>query len=94
MDYVKPADVANAMMDSGSRNLAPSTADLLVRGILSGAKVSVADWRLWNQVPATLGNLVGGFCFTGFTLYITSGRAPNRCGWGGWCRRRPNEDHR
>ena len=26
-----------------------------------GAKVSLLDWWLWNQVPVTLGNLVGGF---------------------------------
>jgi formate/nitrite transporter len=40
-------------------------------GILLGAKVSVADWWLWNQIPVTLGNLVGGFIFTGLALYIT-----------------------
>jgi formate/nitrite transporter len=40
-------------------------------GILLGAKVSVAQWWLWNQVPVTLGNLVGGFLFTGLALYLT-----------------------
>jgi formate/nitrite transporter len=40
-------------------------------GILLGAKVSVADWWLWNQIPVTLGNLVGGFVFTGLALYAT-----------------------
>jgi formate transporter len=33
--------------------------------------VTVADWWLWNQIPVTLGNLVGGFVFTGFALYTT-----------------------
>src|ERR1700758_2647804 len=40
-------------------------------GMLLGAKVSVADWWLWNQIPVTLGNLVGGFVFTGLALYVT-----------------------
>ena len=26
---------------------------------------------LWNQIPVTLGNIVGGFFFTGFALYFT-----------------------
>jgi formate/nitrite transporter len=40
-------------------------------GILLGAKVSLADWWLWNQIPVTLGNIVGGFIFTGLALYVT-----------------------
>ena len=40
-------------------------------GMMLGAKVSVADWWLWNQIPVTLGNLVGGFVFTGLALYTT-----------------------
>lgn len=40
-------------------------------GILLGAKVSVADWWLWNQLPVTLGNFIGGFLFTGLALYCT-----------------------
>jgi formate transporter len=44
---------------------------LIPTGMMLGAKVTVADWWLWNQVPVTLGNLVGGFCFTGFALYWT-----------------------
>jgi hypothetical protein len=42
MDYVKPADVANAMVETGSRKPALPTADLLVRGILSGAILGIA----------------------------------------------------
>ena len=45
-------------------------------GIMMGAKVSVADWWLWNQIPVTLGNVVGGFFFTGLALYTTYGQAP------------------
>jgi len=44
---------------------------IIPTGMMMGAKVSVADWWLWNQIPVTLGNLVGGFCFTGFAIYWT-----------------------
>ncbi|MBR0789378.1 formate/nitrite transporter family protein [Bradyrhizobium manausense] len=40
-------------------------------GMLLGAKVSLSDWWLWNQIPVTLGNIVGGFVFTGLALYAT-----------------------
>jgi formate transporter len=40
-------------------------------GILLGAKVSFTEWWMWNQIPVTLGNLVGGFLFTGLALYVT-----------------------
>ena len=40
-------------------------------GMLLGAKVSLGDWWLWNQIPVTLGNIVGGFVFTGLALYVT-----------------------
>jgi formate/nitrite transporter len=44
-------------------------------GMLMWAKVSLADWWIWNQIPVTLGNLVGGLLFTGLALYATYGRA-------------------
>ena len=44
---------------------------IIPTGMMLGAKVTVGDWWLWNQIPVTLGNLVGGFCFTGFALYWT-----------------------
>jgi formate/nitrite transporter len=40
-------------------------------GMLLGAKVSLSDWWVWNQIPVTLGNLIGGFVFTGLALYVT-----------------------
>ena len=36
-----------------------------------GRAGAVADWWLWNQIPVTLGNLVGGFTFTGLAIYMT-----------------------
>jgi formate transporter len=44
---------------------------IIPTGMMLGAKVTVADWWLWNQIPVTLGNLVGGFLFTGFAIYAT-----------------------
>lgn len=44
-------------------------------GMLLGAKVSIAQWWIWNQLPVTLGNLIGGFIFTGLFLYWTYGPA-------------------
>lgn len=40
-------------------------------GMMLGAKVSFAQWWLWNQIPVTIGNLVGGYLFTGAALYLT-----------------------
>ena len=44
---------------------------IIPTGMMMGAKVTVSDWWLWNQIPVTLGNLVGGFVFTGLALYTT-----------------------
>ncbi len=44
---------------------------IIPTGMMMGAKVTVADWWLWNQIPVTLGNLVGGFMFTGLAIYMT-----------------------
>ncbi len=37
-------------------------------GILAGAPITVDTWWLWNQVPATLGNIIGGAFLTGLPL--------------------------
>jgi len=44
---------------------------IIPTGMLLGAKVGIFDWWVWNQIPVTLGNLVGGFVFTGLALYAT-----------------------
>ena len=44
---------------------------IIPTGMMMGANVSVAQWWMWNQIPVTLGNLVGGFVFTGLALYLT-----------------------
>ena len=40
-------------------------------GMMMGAKITISEWWLWNQLPVTVGNLVGGFLFTGLAIYIT-----------------------
>ncbi|WP_428774741.1 formate/nitrite transporter family protein [Vibrio sp.] len=40
-------------------------------GMMLGADFTIADWLMWNQIPVTLGNLVGGLLFTGLSLYMT-----------------------
>jgi formate/nitrite transporter len=44
---------------------------LIPTGMLMGAKISLYQWWVWNQIPVTLGNLVGGLLFTGIALYAT-----------------------
>jgi formate/nitrite transporter len=40
-------------------------------GMLLGAHVTLVDWWVWNQIPVTLGNLVGGMLCTGLAIYFT-----------------------
>lgn len=40
-------------------------------GMMLGANVSVGSWWLWNQIPVTLGNLIGGMLLTGLAIYFT-----------------------
>ena len=44
---------------------------LIPLGILFGAKVTLEQWWMWNQIPVTLGNVLGGSLFTGIALYLT-----------------------
>ena len=53
---------------------------IIPTGMMMGAKVSFADWWVWNQIPVTLGNLVGGALFTGLALYVTYARTPADAG--------------
>lgn len=40
-------------------------------GMMLGAPVSVPVWLFWNQIPATIGNIIGGAFFTALPLYAT-----------------------
>jgi formate/nitrite transporter len=44
---------------------------LFPSGLLLGAKFTIMDYLIWNEIPTVLGNLVGGLAFTGLTLYAT-----------------------
>jgi formate/nitrite transporter len=49
---------------------------IIPTGMFMGAKVTVSDWWIWNVIPVTLGNLAGGFTFTGLAIYATYRSAP------------------
>jgi formate transporter len=53
---------------------------LIPTGILLGAKVSFTDWWLWNQIPVTIGNLLGGWLLIGLPLFVTYGKRTQRKG--------------
>lgn len=40
-------------------------------GMFFGARVTLSDWWLYNQLTVTLGNIVGGLLFTGVAIYYT-----------------------
>ncbi|MFE8697431.1 formate/nitrite transporter family protein [Cytobacillus sp. FJAT-53684] len=40
--------------------------------IFMGADITLGDWWLWNQLPVTIGNFVGGFIFTGLALHLVN----------------------
>lgn len=39
--------------------------------MMLNADIAISDWWFWNQIPATIGNIIGGFFFTGVLLYLT-----------------------
>lgn len=43
-------------------------------GMLMGADIGLSDWWLWNQLPVTIGNVIGGGVFTGLALWFTYAR--------------------
>lgn len=48
---------------------------IIPAGMMFGAKVTIADWWLRNQIIVTLGNFAGGSFFTGMALYYTYQRS-------------------
>lgn len=45
-------------------------------GILSGANVSFYDWWVWNQIPVTIGNILGALVFNATLWYYTHSLNP------------------
>jgi formate transporter len=50
---------------------------LFPSGLLLGAKFTLRDYLMWNELPTIAGNLFGGISFTAFTLYAAHGRNVN-----------------
>ena len=74
MDYVKPADVAKAMVETGSRKLALAPSDLLIRGMLSGAILGVATSLAFTGAVQTGQPLVGALIFpVGLVMIVLLG---------------------
>jgi formate/nitrite transporter FocA (FNT family) len=63
VDYVKPADVAMAMVEAGRRKLGLAPHDLLIRGMLSGAILGVATSLAFTGAVQTNTPLVGALIF-------------------------------
>ncbi|SOD40386.1 formate/nitrite transporter family protein [Nitrosovibrio sp. Nv4] len=44
---------------------------IMPTAILLGADITVGQWIFWNQIPVTLGNIVGGTVLTGMLLHYS-----------------------
>lgn len=42
---------------------------IIPSGIMLDGGVTISDWLVWNQVPVTIGNLIGGGLFAGLFFY-------------------------
>src|SRR6478736_2045970 len=74
MDYVKPADVAAAMVDSGRRKLGLAPADLIIRGALAGGILAAATSLAFTAMVQTNQPLVGALVFpVGLILIVLLG---------------------
>ena len=86
MDYVKPADVAVAMVEAGKRKLALAPRDLLIRGMLSGAILGVATSLAFTGAVQTNVPLVGALIFpVGLIASCCSGSSSSPAA-SRWCR--------
>ena len=47
---------------------------IIPAGMFLKAPISFGDWWFWNQIPVTIGNVIGGAVLTGLALYATFGR--------------------
>ena len=48
---------------------------LIPTAMLLGGKITFFQWLVWNQIPVTIGNLVGGYLFTGGALYLAHAKS-------------------
>src|SRR5580704_6384298 len=74
MDYVKPADVASAMVNAGRTKLALPPLDLLIRGALAGGILAAATSLAITGTVQTGQPLVGALIFpVGLILIVLLG---------------------
>src|SRR5579872_6160360 len=74
MDYVKPADVASAMINAGRTKLALPPVDLVIRGGLAGAILAAATSLAITGAVQTDQPLVGALIFpVGLILIVLLG---------------------
>src|SRR5271169_713892 len=74
MDYVKPADVASAMVNAGRTKLALSPVDLVIRGALAGSILGAATSLAISGAVQTGQPLVGALIFpVGLILIVLLG---------------------
>src|SRR5215831_13348551 len=63
MDYVKPVDVASAMVETGRRKLGMTATDCLVRGALAGSILGAATSLAFTGALQTGVPMVGALLF-------------------------------
>jgi formate/nitrite transporter FocA (FNT family) len=74
MDYIKPADVATTMVETGRRKLAVSPRDLLIRGALAGGLLGIATSLAFTGTVSTEQPLVGAIIFpVGLVMIVLLG---------------------
>ena len=74
MDYVKPVDLAQAMINTGRSKLALSPIDLVIRGGLAGAILAAATSLAFTGIVQTSQPLVGALIFpVGLILIVLLG---------------------
>ena len=74
MDYVKPVDVASAMIETGRRKLGMSSADCLIRGALAGSILAAATSLAITGTVQTGQPLIGALIFpVGLILIVLLG---------------------
>ncbi|CAM3808987.1 formate/nitrite transporter family protein [Cohnella lubricantis] len=74
MDYVKPNQVLNAMVDAGAAKASLSPGQMVVRGILGGAILACATTLAFTAVSQTNIGLAGALIFpVGFVMIVLLG---------------------
>jgi len=60
MSYLEPTQFAQSMIDTGEPKIKIS---------ILGSDFTLLDYFFWKELPAALGDLLGGFLLVGLRLY-------------------------